>query len=342
MERRPPPTRRTPTWTAPEELIDLMGAVSGNERNGHGETVVRRPNVVMWSWTEPFPHRPMQDLISRRHVEHAELRKVLRYGDRDPYRPAALAPTKEVRSPEAWVDAIRTFVFDGSDIPVDDVGVARVRPEWVYEGHDVPEVWAVLLVVEMDHAELAQAPSWQAGAEVQRQYNRGTAAARALADWLRARGHDARGHGGPNAGPMLLVPAAIEAGLGELGKHGSMIHPRLGSRFRLASVLTDVPLVASGASTFGADDFCWNCRVCLDACPPGAIFSAKQTVRGETKWYVDFDLCLPYFAETHSCGICLAVCPWSQPGEAERLVGTMARKLERRRARATAADESPS
>ena len=64
-----------------------------------------------------------------------------------------------------------------------------------------------------EHEGLAAAPSWQAGAEVQRQYNRGTYAARALADWLRGRGHRARGHGGPNAGPMLLVPAAIEAGI---------------------------------------------------------------------------------------------------------------------------------
>jgi epoxyqueuosine reductase QueG len=287
----------------------------------------------MWSWTEDFQHRPMQELISRRHVEHPEVRKVLRFGDRDDHDPSAVAPVAERRTPDEWVAEIRAFALEHPEWPVDDVGVARVRPEWVYEGHDVDETWVVVLAVEMDHAELSTAPSWQAGAEVQRQYNRGTHAARALADWLRERGHRARGHGGPNAGPMLLVPAALKAGLGELGKHGSMIHPRFGSRFRLASVLTDVPLVASVAAEFGADDFCWNCRVCLDACPPGAIFSTKQTVRGETKWYVDFDLCLPYFAETYSCGICLAVCPWSQPGEAERLVGTMARKRARRHER---------
>ncbi|MEM9749260.1 MAG: reductive dehalogenase domain-containing protein, partial [Actinomycetota bacterium] len=303
MTKRPPPTRRTPTWDAPPDLVELMGPVSGNDLNGLGEDDVRRPTVVMWSWTEPFQHRPMQDLISRRHIEHPELRNVLRYGDRDAYEPPSVAPTREHRSPDAWVQAIRDAALGHPEFPVDDVGVARVRPEWVYEGHDVDETWAILLAVEMEHEELATAPSWQAGAEVQRQYNRGTYAARALADWLRERGHRARGHGGPNAGPMLLVPAAIEAGLGELGKHGSMIHPRLGSRFRLASVLTDAPLVASGRSEFGADDFCWNCRVCLDACPPGAIFSTKQTVRGETKWYVDFDLCLPYFAETYSCGV---------------------------------------
>ncbi len=315
-----------------------MGPVSGNDLNGLGEPEPRRPTVVMWSWTESFQHRPMQDLISRRHVEHPELRKVLRYGDQDHYEPGPLASAPQMRPPEEWVEAIRAFSLDHPELAVEDIGFARVQPDWIYDGHDVSEEWVVILAVEMDHEELSMAPSWQAGAEVQRQYNRGTYAARALADWLRGHGHPARGHGGPNAGPMLLVPAAIEAGLGELGKHGSLIHPRLGSRFRLASVLTDVPLVASAPSEFGADDFCWNCRVCLDACPPAAIFSTKQTVRGDEKWYVDFDRCLPYFAETHSCGICLAVCPWSQPGEAERLVGTMARKLERRRARTAEVD----
>jgi hypothetical protein len=37
-------------------------------------------------------------------------------------------------------------------------------------------------------------------------------------------------------GPFVLIPAAIKAGRGELGKHGSMIHPTFGSNFRLANV----------------------------------------------------------------------------------------------------------
>jgi epoxyqueuosine reductase QueG len=44
------------------------------------------------------------------------------------------------------------------------------------------------------------------------------------------------------AGSFVLIPAAIEAELGEVGKHGSMIHPRFGSNFRLACVLTNAPL----------------------------------------------------------------------------------------------------
>lgn len=307
-----------------------MGKVSGNEINGLGEDEVRSPRIVMWSWTQPFTHRPMQDLIARRHMEHPDIGPILRIGNADTYRPAPLADEAVDRTPDEWAERIRAHALEGSAVPVEDVGITRIRPEWVFEGQEVTERWAILLVVAMDHGELAQAPEWPAGAEVQRQYNRGTAAARAMADWIRQQGHEARGHGGPSAGPLLMIPAAVSAGLGELGKHGSMIHPRLGSSFRLACVITDLPLEEAEAPIdFGADEFCGSCRICLDACPPGAIFSQKQTVRGEEKWYVDFDRCLPYFAETYACGVCIAVCPWSKPGQAPRLAEGMAQKRSR-------------
>ena len=60
-----------------------------------------------------------------------------------------------------------------------------------------------------------------------------------------------------------------------------------------------------------------------------AIASDKQLVRGDVKWYVDFDKCLPFFNEHQGCAVCIAVCPWSRPG-----VGlNLANKLERRLAR---------
>jgi epoxyqueuosine reductase QueG len=127
-----------------------------------------------------------------------------------------------------------------------------------------------------------------------------------------------------------MVPAAIEAGFGELGKHGSIINRRLGSSFRLAAVLTDAPLEPTPADSFGVDEFCAGCRVCTDACPPDAIAPEKRLVRGATKWAVDFDRCLPYFAVSYGCGICIAVCPWSTPGTAPRLAANMERKQRRR------------
>jgi epoxyqueuosine reductase QueG len=91
----------------------------------------------------------------------------------------------------------------------------------------------------------------------------------------------------------------------------------------------DPSLVADQADEFDADTFCAGCRVCTDACPPGAISPDMDLVRGTHEWYVDFDRCLPYFASTYGGAICLAVCPWSKPGAAPRLAENMLRKRER-------------
>jgi ferredoxin len=51
-------------------------------------------------------------------------------------------------------------------------------------------------------------------------------------------------------------------------------------------------------------------------------------VRGVERWYVDFDKCIPYFAEAASCGICIAECPWTRPSVRPKLLATMARRLD--------------
>lgn len=329
--------RRSATWTPPEHIDERMPSVSGNEVNGLGETEVRPPTPVMWDWSRPLAHAEMQNYISQRHQEHPEVRRTLRFRDEDDYQPIPVAADREEASGETWRRRIEQFAVEDSPTPVEDVGVAKVRPEWIYDGYEVDEAWVILLLVAMDYSELSKAPSWEAGAEVQRQYNRSTRAARDLADWLRSQGHPARGHGGPSAGPLLMLPAAIEAGLGELGKHGSLINRHYGSSFRLSAVLTDLDLESDHPDVFGADDFCAKCRICVEACPPNAILQEKVPVRGERKWYVDFDRCLPFFAETFSCGVCIAVCPWSKPGQSEKMIYNLSRKAEGRSGSATTA-----
>jgi epoxyqueuosine reductase len=94
---------------------------------------------------------------------------------------------------------------------------------------------------------------------------------------------------------------------------------------RLATVLTDLPLTTDDPVDLAVDDSCASCHVCTTNCPPHAIFDVKQLVRGEERWYVDFDRCVPYFSEHQGCGICIEVCPWSEPGRepviSERMLG---------------------
>ncbi len=316
-------TRKLQPFVPKPEQMALWPEVSGNAINGLGEAARRRASPIYWHHPDATPHGPLQRWFYAQNPNDF-VAQARAYRQKIIDMPlSALAAQRIEMSAEQWTKNVKEVaIANGADI----VGLTRMRQEWVFEGHEVKQGWIVVLGVAHDYEQIRTAPRAQAAAEVVRQYARGNQAAKGLASWIRERGHDALPHGGPMAGPIVLIPAAIECGFGELGKHGSIIHRRLGASFRLASVLTDIPLVADAPDVFGGDEFCLNCRVCSDACPPDAIFENKQLVRGVAKWYVDFDKCLPYFNEHMGCAICVAVCPWSRPGVAENLVAKMARR----------------
>ena len=307
----------------------LRPAISGNDINGLGETSKRRPKLVYWSPDpDDIPHGRMQRWF------YTVNRDDPRLSETRVWRQQILdAPLSEVavnradRDPGAWTSALDRFVEDGH---CEMTGVAEMRPDWVFEGHDVAFRRIVVVGVQHDFERISEAPDVPAGAEVLRQYGRAAAACKAVASWLREEGWDAEPVTGPMTGAVALIPPALACGFGELGKHGSIINPELGASFRLSAVLTDAPFAPTPPRDFDIDAFCENCRVCQDACPPEALFDTKQTVRGEHKWYVDFDRCLPFFNQTNGCAICIAVCPWSRPGVGLNLAAKLERRRERR------------
>ncbi|MCW5770782.1 MAG: 4Fe-4S dicluster domain-containing protein [Rhodospirillaceae bacterium] len=317
-------TRKLPVWAPPPEIQALFPEISGNTVNGLGEIAPRPPRYVMWTRPDRIAHGRVQQHVNDTYEAHPKLAGAFSGPERR-VPPAPIAAERQTDTPENWTRRVKEFALAHE---ADLVGVARLDPLWVFEGMKAHLPTVVVLGVAMDHAELSKAPEPESPAEVARQYNRGTRAAKALANFIRGQGYDAEGHGGPGAGPLQLVPAAIAAGFGQLGKHGSIINGTLGSSFRLAGVLTDLPLLPDAPVDIGAEDFCASCQVCSNACPPAAIADTKQWVRGAEKWYVDFDKCMPYFASTWGCGICIAACPWSKPGTAPRL----AEKMLKRRA----------
>jgi epoxyqueuosine reductase QueG len=199
------------------------------------------------------------------------------------------------------------------------VGICEIREEFLIEGFTSPYRYAISLGVPMDREIMLEAPRLRAGREVLRTYYRCSVLSVDLARHIRSLGWSAQGLPFNGSGEYLHIPIAIAAGLGELGKHGSLISKEYGSNVRLTSVLTDLPVAVDGPVDIGVEDLCTRCLVCSSDCPPGAISDQKQWVRGIEKWYVDFDRCVPYFADNYGCGICLEVCPWSEPGRGEAL-----------------------
>ncbi len=322
--RHPAAHPARPRFTPSPEQMALWPAISGNHINGLGETTPRRPTPIYWHDPDSTPHGPLQRWFQQHNAGGPLLAQARAERQRVIEAPLApLAPQAREADADTWTRELKAVALAaGADL----VGVARMRPEWVFEGHTVNERFIVLFGVAHDWERMKTAPEEPSFAEVVTQYGRGNRVAKAVASWLRAQGHEAKPHGGPMAGPVTLIPPALAAGFGELGKHGSIIHRELGASFRLASVLTDVPLREDAPDPFGADDFCQRCRACENACPPRALSPGKQTVRGVERWYVDFDRCLPYFNEHGGCGICLVACPWSRPGVGPSLLQKLARR----------------
>jgi epoxyqueuosine reductase len=94
------------------------------------------------------------------------------------------------------------------------------------------------------------------------------------------------------------------AGLGWIGRNNLLVNPLFGSRFRLVTVLTDMPLEPDAE----LDRDCGTCVACLATCPAQAIKESKE----------DFDhwACFEKLKEfrrqgvvgQHICGVCVKAC----------------------------------
>lgn len=207
-----------------------------------------------------------------------------------------------------------------------DVGVTELRPYHVYthvgrgsgiwgEPIELDHAWAVAFTVEMDHRVMQHAPEAPVVAESARQYVESARVALQVASAIRRLGYPARAHIDGNY--RVIAPlVALDAGLGEIGRMGLLMTPRLGPRVRLGVVTTDLPLVADPP---GDDpsviDFCAVCRKCAENCPSGSIpLGDREPIDDGLRWAIDADSCFRYWnAVGTDCGRCMAVCPYSHP-----------------------------
>jgi epoxyqueuosine reductase len=115
--------------------------------------------------------------------------------------------------------------------------------------------------------------------------------------------------------------AAARSGVGFYGKNTLLITRRYGSWVVLGALVTDVDL----AATPPLDTDCGECRLCIDACPTGALDVAGT---------LDATRCLSYWtqaphaipepyrkelgSQVYGCDICQDVCPWNRGVEKRR------------------------
>ena len=72
---------------------------------------------------------------------------------------------------------------------------------------------------------------------------------------------------GKNIGHLSHRKLGVLAGLGWIGRNNLLVNEKLGSQFRLVSVLTNMPLKINSPCEKG----CGECRLCVKICPAGAI-----------------------------------------------------------------------
>lgn len=284
--------------------------VSGNHINGLGEPEHRPASPIFHTWKFGHPMGKLEFLFQgiRRPKEWIALLK--RQWNTRRFTGEKSSVQVPVDDPADMTEQIKALTRELGAVMV---GIAPLSADMLTEDLPLEHPYVISFGVAMDRDAALQAPSEHAGLMIQSEYRATDRISAAVAAHIRSLGWDAQAaiHG------FLQIPAAVEAGLGQLGKHGSMISKELGSMYRLGAIVTDLPLVVDGPEDIGVDDFCLKCQVCTTNCPPHAIFDTKQIVRGRERWYVDFDTCIPYFVENHGCGICIGVCPWSEIGRGE-------------------------
>lgn len=215
---------------------------------------------------------PTRRALPRKLAEHPTVRAVLsRNENADPPSPVIDA---------AWLRqlALAAGADDVAAVSLDHPDLEGERP---YVEGALPGTRSLIALVVRMNRDNARSPARSvANQEFHQTDEQANHAARSVARALQDAGHRALN---PSVGfpqemdkfprSRIWVVAhktvAVAAGLGVMGLHRNVIHPRFGSFVLLATVLVDAPVSQYGTPL----DYtpCVDCKLCVAACPVGAI-----------------------------------------------------------------------
>jgi epoxyqueuosine reductase len=117
-------------------------------------------------------------------------------------------------------------------------------------------------------------------------------AASQILDWQKQRAHLSHKHVGR------------AAGLGWFGRNNLLVNPELGARFRLVTVLTDMPLEPDAP----LDRDCGDCHACAAACPAGAIKDTREAFDHLACYETLKEFRKKGYTSQFICGLCVRDC----------------------------------
>jgi len=120
-----------------------------------------------------------------------------------------------------------------------------------------------------------------------------------------------------DSAPLLEKAWAAEAGLGWQGRHSIIINRKIGSFFFIGTLVLDIELEYDEPVK---EEYCGNCRLCIDLCPTGAInenhtIDARKCIANltiENRGPVPEEILPKIERRVYGCDRCQEVCPWNK------------------------------
>ena len=264
----------------------------------------------------PFAWEDWYAAVGGRPERPADVTEYLRliYEEQYPRFGGDVAPERRAfASSEAAAQHLKAKSLEfGADI----AGICEIEASDVYQGRTCEHTHAIAVGQRMRWREFQVVPSRESAIECLRVYYTLGETVIQLAAYIRSLGYPCTIEHPIGDSDLLHIPIGLKAGFGELGRHGSIIHPTLGPLFRMGSVATSLPLAIDHPIDAGIAKFCDVCRACRKYCPPHAIPDERSPEAGTDhlgydRYVVDTGRCFPYFSTHDYCSICLPVCVYN-------------------------------